>query len=148
MTDLLWPGDHRAGECCSDAAVLAAMIQVERAWLDVLAGFGLFASSELDGLALSADREVVAVAAEQTGNPVPALVDALRAGCAPTHPVAAHWLHRGLTSQDVLDTALAICLRDAGELVGRALRTQAGLLAEFARTHRDAVAPGRTLGRP
>jgi 3-carboxy-cis,cis-muconate cycloisomerase len=148
VTDLLWPGDQRAGEICSDGAVLAAMIRVERAWLDVLAGLGLFPEDALRGLELSADREAVAGAAEQTGNPVPALVSALRAGCVASHPVAAHWLHRGLTSQDVLDTALAMCLRDAGNRVMRELCTQAGLLAELARTHRDAVAPGRTLGRP
>jgi 3-carboxy-cis,cis-muconate cycloisomerase len=148
VSDLLWPGDSRAGHCCSDAAILAAMIEVERAWLHVLAQFEMFDPDALDALVLSADLETVAAGAERTGNPVPALVEALRAQCAPSHPVAARWLHRGLTSQDVLDTALVLCLRDAGERVVAELHTQAGFLAELARTHRDAVAPGRTLGRP
>jgi 3-carboxy-cis,cis-muconate cycloisomerase len=121
------------------------MIAVERAWLDVLAGFGVFDAGSLDGLAWSADLEAVAVAAEQTGNPVPALVEALRAA---SPPVVARWLHRGLTSQDVLDTALVLCLRDAAGRVLEALQAQARRLAELAQTHRDTVAPGRTLGRP
>ncbi|HEY2831952.1 MAG TPA: lyase family protein [Sporichthyaceae bacterium] len=148
MSDLLWPGDHRAGNCCSDAAILAAMIEVERVWLGVLAEFGMFDADALDSLELSADLQTVAAAAEQTGNPVPALVEALREQCASSHPVAAHWLHRGLTSQDVLDTALVLCLRDAVGRVVTALRAQAEHLAELAGTYRDAVAPGRTLGRP
>jgi 3-carboxy-cis,cis-muconate cycloisomerase len=148
VTDLLWPGDHRAGDTCSDAAVLAAMIRVERVWLDVLVQSDVLPADALAGLELSADREAVAVAAEQTGNPVPALAEALRAGCAASHPVAAHWLHRGLTSQDVLDTALAMCVRGAADVVIVELRAQAVRLAELATTYRDSFAPGRTLGRP
>jgi 3-carboxy-cis,cis-muconate cycloisomerase len=73
------------------------------------------------------------------------LVEALRAA---SPPVVARWLHRGLTSQDVLDTALVLCLRDAAGRVLEALQAQARRLAELAQTHRDTVAPGRTLGRP
>ena len=41
MTDLLWPGDDRAGELFSDATVLAAMVRVEGAWLRALAVHGI-----------------------------------------------------------------------------------------------------------
>lgn len=41
MTDLLWPGDHRAGQIFSDAGYLAAMVQVENAWLGVLVDSGI-----------------------------------------------------------------------------------------------------------
>ena len=148
MTDLLWPGDQRAGSCCSDAAVLDAMLLVELTWLDVLAEFGVLPVEALAGLEFTADLDAVAETAEQSGNPVSGLVDALRAHCAATHPVAAHWLHRGLTSQDVLDTALMLCVREAGNRVQRSLRTQAKRLAELTRTHRGTVAVARTLGRP
>ena len=36
MTNLLWPGDQRAGDLMSDAALLASMVAVESAWLDAL----------------------------------------------------------------------------------------------------------------
>jgi 3-carboxy-cis,cis-muconate cycloisomerase len=41
MTDLLWPGDDRAGALMSDAAFLAAMVLVENAWLRVLIEAGV-----------------------------------------------------------------------------------------------------------
>lgn len=41
MTDLLWPGDERAGPLMSDAAFLAAMVSVENAWLSVLVDAGV-----------------------------------------------------------------------------------------------------------
>ena len=41
MTNLLWPGDQRAGELMSDAALLGSMVAVESAWLDALVAAGL-----------------------------------------------------------------------------------------------------------
>ena len=41
MTDLFWPGDERAGDLLSDAALLAAMVDVEAAWLDALVAAGI-----------------------------------------------------------------------------------------------------------
>jgi len=41
MTNLLWPGDHRAGELMSDRALLQSMVAVESAWLQALAAAGL-----------------------------------------------------------------------------------------------------------
>ena len=55
--DLLWPGDERAGDLCSDDAFLAAMVAFEEAWLDALAGAGIAPASvaKLDLLTLSPD---------------------------------------------------------------------------------------------
>ncbi len=41
MTDLFWPGDHRAGDVMSDSAFLAAMVDVENAWLTALVDAGI-----------------------------------------------------------------------------------------------------------
>lgn len=41
MTDLFWPGDHRAGDLMSDHAFLNAMVAVEQAWLDALIEAGI-----------------------------------------------------------------------------------------------------------
>ncbi|MET0699228.1 MAG: lyase family protein, partial [Mycobacterium sp.] len=83
--------------------------------------------------------------AEQDGNPVIAVVALLR-DRAPE--VAARWLHRGLTSQDVLDTALLLCLRTALETVSTQLTTQVALLIDLAEIHRDAPMLARTLTQP
>src|SRR6202142_3895243 len=58
----------------------------------------------------------------------------------------ARWLHRGMTSSDVLDTALAILLRDAGDkLVLRCDRLLAAL-ARRAREHAKTPMIGRSPG--
>jgi adenylosuccinate lyase len=59
---------------------------------------------------------------------------------------AGRWIHFGLTSSDVLDTALALQLRAAGEVIvaGAGSLTQA--LAERAREHVDTLSVGRTHG--
>ncbi|MCS6797515.1 MAG: adenylosuccinate lyase [Myxococcota bacterium] len=58
----------------------------------------------------------------------------------------ARWLHRGLTSSDVVDTALAILLRDAADaLLGR-LQTLGEVLAGLVETHRRTPVIGRTHG--
>jgi adenylosuccinate lyase len=56
------------------------------------------------------------------------------------------WIHFGLTSSDVLDTALALQLRAAGEIVLEGARSYADALAERAREHVDTVCVGRTHG--
>lgn len=74
MTDLLWPGDHRAGHIFSDAAFLTAMARVENAWLSVLVDAGIApdsARADLTATIAATDVEEVAVAAETTGNRCP-----------------------------------------------------------------------------
>ena len=138
MTDLFWPGDERAGDLFSDAAFLAAMVAVEEAWLDALVGTGIApaaaAKADLLGLVGTADDEWLADDAEAGGNPVIAARRAAARRPRRPQPDAARWLHRGLTSQDVVDTALMLCarrrrrprssttLRDAGRRAGRPRR--------------------------
>ncbi|MEA2224612.1 MAG: adenylosuccinate lyase, partial [Solirubrobacteraceae bacterium] len=59
---------------------------------------------------------------------------------------AGRWIHFGLTSSDVLDTALALQLQASGEIVLRGARELADALAERAREHVDTVCVGRTHG--
>ena len=145
MTDLFWPGDERAGELMSQAALLDAMVQVENAWLDALVVSGLapaLSDSDLTGLITSDDADELARAAEAAGNPVPALVAMLRAR---TGIDSATWLHRGLTSQDVLDTALMLALRDVLDRLLDELRSQVIALSIVAERHASTPMVGRTL---
>ncbi|QYJ03562.1 hypothetical protein KUV85_14690 [Nocardioides panacisoli] len=147
MSTLWWPGDHRAGTLMSDHALLATMVRVEQAWLDELVAHRVApanAAADLSVLPLPAVEEL-AVSAEAGGNPVIPLLQALRA--AAPEPTAT-WLHRGLTSQDVLDTSLVLCARAAVTVVRRQLADQVDLLAALVREHRHTPMVARTLTQP
>jgi len=58
----------------------------------------------------------------------------------------ARYIHMGLTSSDVLDTALAVRMRDAGRLLLRRLERLREVLLERAREHRYTLMMGRTHG--
>src|SRR6202161_2447334 len=77
-----------------------------------------------------------------TDHDVAAFVDVLSA----TAGEAGRWIHFGLTSSDVLDTALALQLRAAGELVVAGARDLVGALATRAREHAHTLCVGRTHG--
>lgn len=146
MTNLLWPGDHRAGEHMTDRSLLGSMVAVESAWLGALATAGLAPAEcgdvDLSNLLGDKDCESLAVAAEGGGNPVIGLVELLRQRAAPD---VAPWIHRGLTSQDVLDTGLMLGVRGvAGELVSQ-LAEQVATLTELATLHRTTPMVARTL---
>jgi len=59
---------------------------------------------------------------------------------------AGRWIHFGLTSSDVLDTALALQLRAVGEVIVPAARELAAALATRAREHALTLCVGRTHG--
>jgi 3-carboxy-cis,cis-muconate cycloisomerase len=145
MADLFWPGDGRAGALMSDWALLTAMESVENAWLDALVGHKIVpveAQAEIRGLLSENDLSALADGAEAGGNPVIGLVEMLRKRLS-SEP--ARWLHRGLTSQDVLDTALMICLRDVIDRLDGELRVQLEALRRLVSEHRSTPMVGRTL---
>lgn len=147
MTALLWPGDERAGELMSDRAVVTAMVATESAWLAALAATGVApadAVRDLGELVGPGDVTEVAGGSETGGNPVIPLVALMRARAGPQTP-AGRWLHRGLTSQDVLDTALMLCARDVLDRLRAESAAQVAALAELADRHRDTVMAGRSL---
>jgi 3-carboxy-cis,cis-muconate cycloisomerase len=148
---LLDPGSHRAVALTGDAALVAAMLRVEAAWMRVLADGGAAKPEHAALVASAADRwrpdhaglARLAGLAEDTGNPVVALVAGLREEVG--DPDAAALVHSGLTSQDVLDSALSLVARDALDRVVADLAACAERLAGLAREHRDTVMAGRTL---
>jgi adenylosuccinate lyase len=77
-----------------------------------------------------------------TEHDLAAFVDVLGASAG----AAGRWIHFGLTSSDVLDTALALQLQAAGEQIVPAARALADTLATRAREHADTLAVGRTHG--
>ena len=91
----------------------------------------------------TATAEQVAEREQVLDHDVAALVDVLSASAGQP---AGRWIHYGLTSSDVLDTALAVQLRDVGTIVlaGAEQLTQA--LATLARAHVETLCVGRTHG--
>jgi len=91
----------------------------------------------------TATAEQVAEREQVLDHDVAAFVDVLSASAGQP---AGRWIHYGLTSSDVLDTALAIQLRDVGAIVlaGAEQLTQA--LATLARAHVETLCVGRTHG--
>jgi len=86
--------------------------------------------------------EAVAERERVTDHDVAAFVDVVAAS------VGEHgrWVHYGLTSSDVLDTALALQLRQAGEVVLGSARAYRDALVERALEQRDTLCVGRTHG--
>jgi 3-carboxy-cis,cis-muconate cycloisomerase len=146
MTNLLWPGDHRAGEHMTDQALLRSMVAVESAWLRALSAAGLApvecAGADLWHLMGEHDCELLALTAEDGGNPVIGLVALLRER---TAPAIAPWIHRGLTSQDVVDTSLMVALRAVVNHLTVQLSEQISTLSALAATHRATPMVARTL---
>jgi 3-carboxy-cis,cis-muconate cycloisomerase len=134
--DLLWPGDSRAGDLFGDAAVVAAMVRVEQAWLHTISGTPV----DLGGLVEPDDLPALIRESEAGGNPVIPLLALLRSRLGD-----ADRLHAGLTSQDVLDTALVLCLRATTARLREDLTAQIGALCGLADRHRDTPMAGRTL---
>ncbi|MED1743751.1 adenylosuccinate lyase [Brevibacillus borstelensis] len=56
------------------------------------------------------------------------------------------WVHYGLTSTDVVDTALSYLIRQANEILEKDLEDFIQILADKAREHKDTVMMGRTHG--
>ena len=133
----------------SDAALAEAMVEVEVALLQALAELKLAPAEAADELteALRTGRLVLDVGelgrgTGEQGTPVPALLRALRLQLSET--TSAH-VHKGATSQDVIDTAIMLVSGRALDRVIADLAGAADACAELAQRHRDAIVPGRTL---
>src|SRR5215204_4583872 len=128
------------GAVWTDEARMAAWRDVE-----VAAAGALDGPSEEDLQAIRTATFTVEAVKERervTDHDVAAFVDVLSASAGP----AGRWIHFGLTSSDVLDTALALQLRRAGEVIVPAAYELARLLAERAREHAGTLCVGRTHG--
>jgi 3-carboxy-cis,cis-muconate cycloisomerase len=88
------------------------------------------------------DCESLALTAEDGGNPVIGLVALLRQRAV---PAIGPWIHRGITSQDVLDTSLMLGVRTVANHLIAQLCEQISTLSALAATHRATPMVARTL---
>ena len=99
--------------------------------------------SDLDAIrAATFTVEAVNEREKTTDHDVAAFVDVLSASAGP----AGRWIHYGLTSSDVLDTALALQLKRAGEAIVPGAFALVRALAARAREHKQTLCVGRTHG--
>ena len=150
---LLSPG--RAGSAAegatSDAAYVRGMLDAEAALTRAQAALGLAPESAAAAVTAAAADSArygvrdLALRARSGGNPVIPLVADLTAAVAERDPAAGPYVHRGATSQDILDTAAMLVAARALEPVLADLDGAAAGLALLAGQHRDTPMPGRTL---
>ncbi|WP_453984820.1 lyase family protein [Brevibacterium casei] len=153
---LFAPGDLRA-EGVDDASLVAAIGEVESAWVQAQAATGLI-SAEVRAEAVTGIEATVreltgdtaalttlAEDAESGGNPVIPFVTAVRYRLA---PAAARIVHRGLTSQDVMDSALGILIGRAFARIDADLEAITATLVTLSENHARTLCLARTLTQP
>jgi adenylosuccinate lyase len=128
------------GEAWSDQARFAALRRVEVAACEEMEGP---TSEDLESIR-AAGFTVDAIDARErvTDHDTAAFVDVLSASAGP----AGRWIHYGLTSSDVLDTGLALQLREVAALLLPDAQRLVQALSTRAREHVDTLCVGRTHG--
>ncbi|HEX8743579.1 MAG TPA: adenylosuccinate lyase [Thermoleophilaceae bacterium] len=128
------------GAVWTDQARMEAWRRVEVAACEEMEGP---TPEDLEGIrAATFTVEAVNEREKVTDHDMAAFVDVLSESAGP----GGRWIHFGLTSSDVLDTALALQLRAAGEIVLRGARELRSALVARAREHVDTLCVGRTHG--
>jgi 3-carboxy-cis,cis-muconate cycloisomerase len=145
----VWTGTPAAA-AVSDGAWLQAMLDAEAALSRAQARLGTVpeAAARVITRSARADRLDLAAVARQSresANPVVALVREFTAVVAAQDPDAAAYVHRGSTSQDILDTATVLVAGRALRLIRADLARTGEALAALAAQHRDTLIAGRTL---
>jgi 3-carboxy-cis,cis-muconate cycloisomerase len=135
-------------EAVGERAWLQAMLDFEVALARAQAELHLIPHGAAETIAAAAhaedfDAAAIGAAAARGGNPAQPLVRALTAAVA--SPSARGHVHKGATSQDVIDTAAMLVTRVALDLTLVDLRAAADAAAVLARDHRDTPMAARTL---
>ncbi len=132
------------GAVWSEQRKLEGWLEVELAVVDALVEEGVVPPGDA-----AAIRERAAFTVEEvlerervTDHDVAAFVDVVAASVGPE----GRWVHHGLTSSDVLDTALGLQLRSAGEVCVAGARAYRDALVLRAREHTATLCVGRTHG--
>jgi adenylosuccinate lyase len=129
----------------SDEGRLARWLEVELAALDGWAEIGEVPADDVAAIraqAVPPTPERVAELERTTDHDMAAFVDAVAEQLGPE----GRWVHFGLTSSDVLDTALALQLRDAGALIVAGIEGALAIVIRRAEEHRRSICIGRSHG--
>ncbi len=132
------------GAVWSEQRKLDAWLEVELAVVDALAEQGVIGADDARSIRDRASFSAEAVKERElvTDHDVAAFVDVV----AESVGEAGRWVHHGLTSSDVLDTALALQVREAGRILASGARAYRDALVARAREHAGTLCVGRTHG--
>jgi len=130
----------------SDRMRLQRMLDVEAALARVQARLGIIPAAAADAISAAArvDRlslDELAASTRVVGYPVVGLVKALGRAAGPD---AARYVHWGATTQDIIDTALVLQIRDGLRHVREGVARIARALVAKAQAHRGDLMAGRT----
>jgi len=129
----------------SEQRKLERWLEVELAALDAWADVGRVPHEAADAIRSRAEApspERVREIEERTQHDVAAFVDAVADGLGDD----GRWFHYGLTSSDVLDTALSLQIQEAGRLILAGLARAFDAVVARADEHRETITIGRTHG--
>jgi 3-carboxy-cis,cis-muconate cycloisomerase len=134
-------------------AFLAAMLAFESALAAAQAEEGLIPESSARSIASACERvtfdvDALVAEAKRSATLVVPFVKTLRAAVAERDKAAAAHVHFGATTQDVLDTAMALCLKRCLEEADRSLEGAIRAFGRRALEHRATPMLGRTLMQP
>lgn len=131
---LLWDADHKFGK----------MMAVEIAVAEVQAGLGIIPKSAAKTIAHKARFNVKRIAEieRETKHDVIAFVSNLAENVGPQ----GKFIHYGLTSSDVLDTAFSLQVREAGLVLMKSVAGLEKSLKSLANKHAETLCAGRTHG--
>jgi len=133
----------------SEETRLAHMLRVEAALAAAQAGLGEIPAAAAKEIGRQASAKTVTVKRvadleRETGHDVMAVVLALTERC---NGDAGKYVHLGATSNDILDTATALQLRDVFSILRAGLEGLTAALAALAKKHRGTIMLGRTHGQ-
>jgi adenylosuccinate lyase len=129
----------------SDESRLARWLDVELAALDAWAEVGAIPTGDVADIrarAVAPTPERVAEIEQVTDHDVAAFVDVVAEQLGP----AGRWVHYGLTSSDVVDTALSLQIQDAGRLILAGIDRTFDAVVARAEEHRRTICIGRSHG--
>ena len=143
-------GDEATARLFSDSAEIRAMLLVEGALARVQGALGVIPADAAAFIARAAQEVLIdpsALAAEtaRNGVPVPGLLAAFRKAAQAPDPM--QYLHWGATSQDIMDTALALRLRPVLAVWEGRLAALSARLADLADAHASLPMTARTYGQ-
>jgi adenylosuccinate lyase len=129
----------------SDEGRLQRWLDVELAALDAWAEVGAIPAEDVAAIraqAVTPTAERVAEIEQKTDHDLAAFVDAVAEQLGPE----GRWVHYGLTSSDVVDTALSLQLQDGGRLLLEGIDRALEVVVRRAEEHRHTIAIGRSHG--
>ncbi len=132
------------GKLWSEESRFQAWLDVELATCEAWSKLGVIPRKDVDALYANASFDVDRIheIEQTTRHDVVAFTRAVSESLGPEKK----WVHYGLTSSDVVDTALMVQVKKANDLLLAAIDRMLDVLADKARKHRHTLMMGRTHG--